>query len=50
MVHVNSQKDVLALNEISEVYHVNLLRYSKSLILYWMTLVSILVDFLLKNC
>ena len=40
MVHVNSQKAVKALNDISEVYHVNSLRYSKSLILYWMTLVE----------
>ena len=44
MVHVDSQKDVLALNEISEIYHLNSLRYCKSLILYWMTLVVFEVE------
>ena len=39
MVHVNSQKDELALKEISYTKHVNSLRYRKRLILYWMTLV-----------
>ena len=39
MVHLNSQKDVLPLNVIPEVQHVNSLQYGKSLILYWMTLV-----------
>ena len=44
MVRLNGQKDVLALNEISLVYHVKSLRYSEKLILYWMTLVISLVS------
>ena len=38
-IDVNSQKDVLALNKIVYVVHVNSLCYIKRLILYCMTLV-----------